>query len=84
MNWRRVHHDGKDPKHYKEWRARRYRIVWRDQVHGVNVPPGFVVCVNVDMGGGRTMWDFVAGNKLRRTLKAAKRLCEQHHKDNQP
>jgi hypothetical protein len=80
MNWRRVHPQGKDPKHHKEWRGGRgrYRIIWRDQVFGVAVPPAFQISFREKVGD-REIWELVDRAKpLKRTLKAAKRACEQH------
>lgn len=76
MNWRRVAVDGADPAHYKEWRGGkgRYKIIWRDQAFGVSITPGFHVLVKVN-----GEWDLLTCQKrLKRTLKAAKRTCEEH------
>jgi hypothetical protein len=83
MNWRRVNPDGKDPKHYKEWRAGRgrYRIIWRNQVFGVTVSPGYQCCVRVIVPStGKEMWDLVdrTRHSLYRTLYSAKTACEKH------
>lgn len=79
MNWRRIKTDG-DPKHYKEWRGGRgrYRIIWRDRVQGVTVPSAFKI-LYLEKVDGREFWELVNRKKpLKRTLKAAKRACEQH------
>ena len=75
MNWRRVHLEGKDPKHFKEWRGGRghYRITWRDRVWGVTVTPGFHATF---LEG---YWALIDRKRpLKRTLRAAKRACELH------
>lgn len=82
MNWRRVD-DGKDPKHYKEWRGGRgrYRIVWRDKVFGVTVSPGYQCCFRDFVPQtGKAMWELVdrGRNPIYRTFKAAKTACEKH------
>jgi hypothetical protein len=45
MNWRRVYTTDNDPQHFKEWRGGRgqYKIVWRDRVYDVTVPPAYQV-----------------------------------------
>jgi hypothetical protein len=73
MNWRRVHEEGCDPKHWKQWRSGPYRIIWRDRVYEVTVPAAFQVCVQ-GVGG----WEFLDHKKpLYRTLNAAKTACEK-------
>jgi hypothetical protein len=78
MNWRRVHPEGKDPKHHKEWRGGRgrYAIIWRDQAYGVTVAPGYhtALCSH----DGRVDELLSRNKRLKRTLKAAKRACELH------
>lgn len=77
MNWRRVHQEGEDPKHYKVWHGGRgrYAIIWRDRVCDCAVAPGFHTAVRCPDGS----WDLLNRNmRLKRTLKAAKRACELH------
>ncbi len=84
MNWTRRHTPGKDPAHFKEWRAGRgaYRVTWRDQVEGVNMPPEYHACVQIFIVERRCfMWEHVPTKLKRpryRTLKAAKAACEKH------
>ena len=76
MNWRRITHADKDPKHHKEWRGGQgsYQIIWRDRVQGVTVDPGYHILAKVD-----GEWDLLTRSKrLKRTLKAAKLACEHH------
>ncbi|KPK52827.1 MAG: hypothetical protein AMS22_08380 [Thiotrichales bacterium SG8_50] len=84
MNWRRVHEEGRDPEHWKQWRSGPYRIIWRDMVCSVNVPPAFQPCVRVkvpDLMYDR--WELLDHRKpLYRTLNAAKVACEQHKDPN--
>ena len=87
MNWRRIEHNDKDPKHYKEWRAERgkYRIVWRNQTFGVSVSSGYQCCMRIFIPEtGESMWEFVDRNHhpLYRTLCAAKAACEKHANPN--
>lgn len=75
MNWRRISHEDKDPKHYKEWRSGKYQIIWRDRVCRVTVDQGYHILTKLEDGS----WDLLnRGKRLKRTLKAAKRACEQH------
>jgi len=65
-----------------------YRITWRREVHGVQVPPAYQACVRTALSGDscnvadlRVMWDFVnRDRRLHRTMKAAVAECEKHHK----
>ena len=79
MNWRRVKTGGYS-KHCKEWRGGRgkYKIIWRDQVQGVDVPPAFHT-LYLEVTAGGEFWEMInRGKRLKRTLKAAKRACEVH------
>ena len=85
MTWRRIHIEGADEKHHKEWRARSYRIIWRDQIMGVHVTSGFQVCRRARLGDLEfnptpDAWVFVDNSKHPRTLKGSKQLCEEHFK----
>jgi hypothetical protein len=80
MNWRRIHKGGDDPKHRKEWVGGRgrYRIIWRDRVYEVNVPPAFQITILTRIDD-RDYWELLDRKRpLKRTLKAAKRACENH------
>jgi len=79
MNWRRIH-TGDDETHRKEWLGGRglYKIVWRDEAFGVAVPPAFQIMCSKKIDG-HEFWELVDRAKpLKRTLKAAKRACENH------
>ena len=81
MNWTRKHNG--DPQHHKEWYGGRgrYRIIWRDQVCDVTVPPAFQCCVlNFNPMFDRPTWELVERIRrpLHRTFKAAKNACEKH------
>lgn len=56
-----------------------YRIVWRCEAFGIEVPPGFQATVRVMLPDGREMWDFV-GRRLFKTRKAAQEACEKHQR----
>lgn len=75
MTWRRLK-TNHDPKHHKEWVARNYRIVWRDQAFGIEMPACYKALVQDGRG-----WIFVDFKRKRhyKTLKAAKRACEEHY-----
>lgn len=61
-----------------------YRIIWRQEVHGATVLPRYQACVRTivpgNFAGGRAeMWDFVNhAKRLRRSIKAAVKDCEDH------
>jgi hypothetical protein len=79
MNWRRIKR-GSNPKHCKEWQGGRggYKIIWRDQVQGVSVPPAFHT-LHLEITTGGEFWEMLDRSRpLKRTLKAAKRACENH------
>lgn len=85
MKFKRKHRvKGKTVKHYKEWRDEtdQYRITWRNEVYGVEVPGGFFACVRcVQPLTNRTeYWGFANKRGLYRTLKAAQKACETGEK----
>lgn len=85
MNWRRIKTD-QDSKHYKEWRGGRgrYRIIWRDRAFDVTVQAAYLIA-HFEEVNGRPFWETVnRGKRLKRTLKAAKRACEDHANPKKP
>ena len=56
-----------------------YRIVWRCEAFGIELPPRFQATVRLMLPDGREMWDFV-GRRLFKTLKAAQEACEKHQR----
>lgn len=85
MTWRRIHTEGVDENHHKEWHARNYRIIWRDHFLGVTLTPAFQACRKIISGepgfdSTPNAWVYVDKDKHPRTLKGAKRVCEDHFK----
>jgi len=75
---------GRTVKTYREWWSDcgEYRITWRNGVFGVEVDPGFYACVRcvVSHRDQREYWGFANRRGLNRTLKAAKKSCEDGKK----
>lgn len=69
--------------HNKEWMSEcgSYRIVWRDQVAGVSITPGYQAMINVLSREGRGYWSWVGRNSPYRTFKAAETACKKHQRD---
>ncbi len=81
MEFARIHRvKGKTVKHYKEWRDEtdQYRIIWRDEVYGVEVSAGFSACVRCvrTLADRAEYWGFAYRRGLYRSLKAAQKGCE--------
>lgn len=81
MKFKRKHRvKGKTVKHYKEWRdeTNQYRITWRDEVCGVEVPEGFFACVKCvrSLTDQTRYWGFANKRGLFKTFKAAQKGCE--------
>ncbi len=81
---RRYKVKGKTVKTYKEWfdEERNYRIAWRTEVDGIEVPAGYYACVRcvrsrVDRS---EYWGFAHKRVLYRTLNAAQKACETGEK----
>jgi hypothetical protein len=59
-----------------------YRIIWRKEVFGIQVPARYQACVRVLVPGDgepRQMWDFVNHKRrLIKTLQAAQEECAKH------
>jgi len=71
---------GQNQKVRRTWLSvDKYRIVWRCEAFGIELPPGFQATVRVMLPDGREMWDFV-GRRLFKTLKAAQEACEKHRR----
>lgn len=82
MEFTRKHRvKGKTVKTYKEWRDEtdQYRIIWRSQVCGVEVSPGFSASVRAfrSLEDQTEYWGFANRRGLYRTLKAAIKGCEE-------
>ncbi len=56
-----------------------YRIVWRREISGVEVPARFQATVRL-LIGEREMWDHVSRRRLFKTIKPAQEACEAHEK----
>ena len=74
---------GQDQKVRRAWFSEDgYRIVWRKEVFGIQVPARYQACVRVLVpsdGEPRQMWDFVNHKRrLIKTLQAAQEECEKH------
>ena len=85
MKFKRKHRvKGKTVKHYKEWRdeTNQYRVTWRNEVYGVEVPAGFFACVRCvrSLTDRTEYWGFANKRGLYWTLKAAQKACETGEK----
>ncbi len=86
MDFRRRKKRGQSRKVIRYWFSEEgYRIIWRREVYGVQVPARFQASVRtvVPNYGGEEgklfeMWDFVTKPRLYKTLKAAQEDCERH------
>jgi hypothetical protein len=83
MQFIRKRKRGQDQKVRRTWFSEEgYRIVWRKEVFGIQVPARYQACVRVlvpSNGEPRQMWDFVNHKRrLLKTLQAAKEECEKH------
>jgi len=77
VNFKRRKIKGQSQKTRRTWFSREeYRIIWRNEVFGVTVPPGFQATVKITLNG--EMWDFIAKSRYR-TFKAAQAACEKHY-----
>ncbi len=76
MNFKRKRVKGRSAKTYKEWHSDcgQYRITWRRQVAGVEVPPGYWACCRCV--ADQEYWGYAYHRRLYRTLKAAQKACE--------
>ena len=81
---RRYKVKGKTVKTYKEWLNEdgNYRVSWRTEVHGVEVPAGYFACVRCirSLVDRSEYWGFAHKRGLYRTLKAAQQGCETSEK----
>jgi hypothetical protein len=75
---------GKTIKTYKEWWSNcgNYRITWRKEVAGIEVDPGYYACCRclVSHRDPTPYIGFAYRRGLNRTLKAAKKSCEDGKK----
>jgi hypothetical protein len=75
---------GKSIKTYKEWWSDcgEYRITWRKEFEGIEVDPGYFACVRCVIShlDQTEYWGFAHRRGLNRTLKAAKKSCEEGKK----
>jgi hypothetical protein len=73
---------GQSRKTRKEWRdeTRTYKIVWTNEVCGVQVPGHYHSAVRIVFPDGREMWDFVGRRGSYKTRKKATEAAEKHRK----
>jgi hypothetical protein len=77
MNFHRKRIKGQNRKARRTWLSDEgYRIIWRNDVYGVQVPARFQATVRTILPNGQ-MWDFV-GRRLFKTMTAAQEACEKH------
>lgn len=81
MEFARIRVRGRTQKTYREWRSDcgNYRIVWRIEVFGVEVPPRFYATVQT-IGANNPWWDFVGRRGPYKTFKKAVEDCERNKK----
>jgi len=79
MNFKRKQTKGRSAKHYKEWydETKQYRVSWRNEAFGVEVPSGYFACVRCSRPGGE-YWGFVGRRGLYRTLTSAMDACDRN------
>jgi len=79
MNFTRKRIRGQAAKVRRTWLSENgYRIIWRSEAFGIQMPPRFQATVRVTLPQGGEMWDFVSTRRLFKTLKAAREACEKH------
>jgi len=86
MDFNRKKKRGESQKIRRYWLSSEgYRVTWRREVWGVQVPARFQACVRTiipnyggEEGKSFEMWDFVTKPRLYKTLKAAQEDCERH------
>lgn len=80
MNFVRKRKRGSRTKNRKYWFSEEgYRITWRREVWGVQVPARYQASVRISLPNGE-MWDHVSNQRLFKTLKAAEAACEKHQR----
>lgn len=81
MEFTRKRVQGKQQKSYKEWRdeSGNYRIVWRNEIMGMEVPDAFYATVLIN-GPTGPYWDFVGTRGPYRSFKKAVEAAKKHHK----
>lgn len=71
---------GQNQKVRRTWLSEEsYRIIWRKEAWGIELPPAFQATVRVVLPQGNEMWDFV-GRPLYKTMKAAQEACQKHQR----
>ena len=81
MNFIRKKIKGQNQKVRRTWMSEdKYRIVWRSEAFGIELPAAFQATVRIILPTGGEMWDFVSSRRLFKTLKAAQEACEKHQR----
>ena len=89
MDFKRKKKRGESQKVRRYWFSEeKYRIVWRCEVHGVQVVPRYQACVRTIIpnysgieGQSFEMWDFTdSKHRLFKVLGKAQESCERHHR----
>jgi hypothetical protein len=81
MEFTRKQVRGKNQKTYKEWRdeSDNYRIVWRNEFMGLDLPDAFYATVRKN-GPSGPYWDFVGARGPYRSFKKAAQAANKHRK----
>jgi hypothetical protein len=79
FNRKRIH--GRQQQTYKEWRdeSDNYRIVWRNEFMGLELPDAFYATVRIN-GPGGVYWDFVGARGPYRSFNKAVQAAKKHQK----
>jgi len=81
VNFIRKKIKGQNQKVRRTWMSEdNYRIVWRSEAFGIELPAAFQATVRIILPTGGEMWDFVSSRRLFKTLKAAQEACEKHQR----
>jgi hypothetical protein len=80
MNFIQKRKKGARSKVRKYWFDGAYRIVWRKEAFGIEMPARYQANVRLTLPSGSVMWDFVSTRRLFKTMKAATEACEKHQK----
>jgi|WetSurMetagenome_2_1015567.scaffolds.fasta_scaffold130595_4 hypothetical protein len=80
MNFVRRKKRGSNSRVRKHWFDGNYRIVWRREAFGIELPPLYQASVRTRLPNGRIIWDRVSTRRAYKTLKAAIEACEKHAK----
>ena len=75
---------GRSAKTYKEWHSEcgQYRITWRSQVFGIEVPPRYYACVRCVRSPLDLLeyWGFAQCRRPYKAFKAVVKACEENEK----